>query len=89
MFCCNSFKDTTCIEDYIDRTYILLNENGQIIDYNFDTVEEAFQKAKIYDSEKQKYASGKGDSGRKNSLKHWIGKVQNIEVLSMQKQIIF
>lgn len=65
VFCCNSFKDTTCIEDYIDRTYILLNENGQIIDYNFDTVEEAFQKAKIYDSEKQKYASGKGDSGRK------------------------
>ena len=65
VFCCNSFKDTTCIEDYIDHTYILLNENGQIIDYNFDTVEEAYQKAKIYEREKQKYASGKGNSGRR------------------------
>lgn len=65
IFCCNSFKDTTNVEDYIDHTYILLNENGQIIDYNFDTVEEAYQKAKIYDNEKQKYASGKGNSGRK------------------------
>lgn len=65
IFCCNSFKDTTNVEDYIDHTYILLNENGQIIDYNFDTVEEAYQKAKIYDNEKQKYAGGKGNSGRK------------------------
>lgn len=65
VFCCNSFKDTTNVEDYVDHTYILLNENGQIIDYNFDTVEEAYQRAKIYDSEKQKYTSGKGDSGRK------------------------
>ncbi|WP_407384793.1 hypothetical protein [Holdemanella porci] len=65
VFCCNSFKDTTNVEDYVDHTYILLNENGQIIDYNFDTVEEAYQRAKIYDSEKQKYTSGKGDYGRK------------------------
>lgn len=65
VFCCNSFKDTTNVEDYIDHTYILLNENGQIIDYNFDTVEEAYQKAKIYEREKQKYTSGKGNSGRK------------------------
>lgn len=65
VFCCNSFKDTTNVEDYVDHTYILLNENGQIIDYNFDTVEEAYQKAKIYDNEKQKYASGKSESGRK------------------------
>lgn len=65
VFCCNSFKDTTNVEDYIDHTYILLNENGQIIDYNFDTVEEAYQKAKIYEREKQKYASGKGNSGRR------------------------
>lgn len=65
VFCCNSFKDTTNVEDYVDHTYILLNENGQIIDYNFDTVEEAYQIAKIYDSEKQKYTSGKGDYGRK------------------------
>ena len=65
VFCCNSFKDTTCIEDYIDQTYVLLNEDNRIIDYNFDTVEEAYQKAKIYDNEKQKYASGKSESGRK------------------------
>lgn len=65
VFCCNSFKDTTNVEDYIDHTYILLNENGRIIDYNFNTVEEAYQKAKIYDNEKEKYASGKGNSGRK------------------------
>lgn len=65
VFCCNSFKDTTNVDDYVDHTYILLNENGQIIDYNFDTVEEAYQKAKIYDNEKQKYASGKSESGRK------------------------
>lgn len=69
VFCCNSFKDTTNIEDYIDHTYILLNEdkdeNKWIVDYNFDTVEEAYQKAKIYEREKQKYASGKGNSGRR------------------------
>ena len=69
VFCCNSFKDTTNVEDYIDHTYILLNEdkdeNKWIVDYNFDTVEEAYQKAKIYEREKQKYASGKGNSGRK------------------------
>lgn len=69
VFCCNSFKDTTNVEDYRDHTYILLNEdkdeNKWIVDYNFDTVEEAYQKAKIYEREKQKYASGKGNSGRK------------------------
>ena len=69
VFCCNSFKDTTNVEDYIDHTYILLNEdkdeNKWIVDYNFDTVEEAYQKAKIYEREKQKYASGKGNSGRR------------------------
>lgn len=69
VFCCNSFKDTTKVEDYIDHTYILLNEdkdeNKWIVDYNFDTVEEAYQKAKIYEREKQKYASGKGNSERK------------------------
>lgn len=65
VFCCNSFKDTTNVEDYIDQTYVLLNEDNRIIDYNFDTVEEAYQKAKIYDNEKQKYASGKSESGRK------------------------